>query len=87
MRWELNAGPATAPVASLVLVNSAGFGREVTPLLRMLAVPVVGRIATRRTTRTSARILERAIFADRSLASRQRIEHAVAIGRQPTRAS
>ncbi len=70
-------------VASLVLVNSAGFGREVTPLLRMLAVPVVGRIATRRTTRTSARILERAIFADRSLASRQRIEHAVAIGRQP----
>lgn len=70
-------------VASLVLVNSAGFGREVTMLLRMLALPVVGRMATRRTTRASARILERAIFADRSLASRQRIEHAVAIGGQP----
>jgi pimeloyl-ACP methyl ester carboxylesterase len=28
-------------------------------------------------------MLERSIFADRSLASRQRIEHAVAIGRQP----
>lgn len=70
-------------VASLVLVNSAGFGREVTPLLRMLTLPVVGRMATRHTTRAGARILERAIFADRSLASRQRIEHAVAIGRQP----
>jgi pimeloyl-ACP methyl ester carboxylesterase len=70
-------------VASLVLVNSAGFGREVTLLLRMLTLPVIGRMATRRTTRASARILERSIFADRSLASRQRIEHAVAIGRQP----
>ena len=70
-------------VASLVLVNSAGFGREVTMLLRMLALPVIGRLATRRTTRASARMLERSIFADRSLASRQRIEHAVAIGRQP----
>ncbi len=70
-------------VASLVLVNSAGFGSEVTFLLRMLTLPVVGRVATRRTTRASARMLERAIFADRSLASRQRIEHAVAIGRQP----
>ena len=70
-------------VASLVLVNSAGFGREVTMLLRMLTLPVIGRMATRRTTHASARLLERAIFADRSLASRQRIEHAVAIGRQP----
>ena len=70
-------------VASLVLVNSAGFGREVTPLLRTLAMPVVGRMATLRTTRASARIIERAIFADRSLANRQRIDHAVAIGRQP----
>jgi pimeloyl-ACP methyl ester carboxylesterase len=70
-------------VASLVLVNSAAFGREVTMLLRMLTLPVIGRIATRRTTRASARLLERAIFADRSLASRHRIEHAVAIGRQP----
>jgi pimeloyl-ACP methyl ester carboxylesterase len=70
-------------VASLVLVNSAGFGREVTMLLRMLALPVIGRMATRRTTRASAWIIERSIFADRSLASVQRIEHAVAIGREP----
>ena len=72
-------------VASLVLVNSAGFGREATLLLRMLTLPVIGRMATRRTTRAGARMLERAIFADRSLASRQRIEHAIAIGRQPDR--
>jgi len=70
-------------VASLVLVNSAGFGREVTVLLRMLTLPVIGRMTTLRTTRASGRILERAIFADRSLASTHRIEHAVAIGSQP----
>jgi pimeloyl-ACP methyl ester carboxylesterase len=70
-------------VASLVLVNSAGFGREVTLLLRALTLPIVGRMATRRTTRAGARMLERTIFADRSLASRHRIEHAIAIGRQP----
>jgi pimeloyl-ACP methyl ester carboxylesterase len=70
-------------VASLVLVNSAGFGREVTLLLRMLTLPVIGSMATRLTTRAGARMLERTIFADRSLAGRQRIEHAIAIGRQP----
>jgi len=71
-------------VASLVLVNSAGFGREVTVLLRMLTLPVIGRMTTLRTTRASGRILERAIFADRSLASTHRIEHAVAIGASST---
>lgn len=70
-------------VASLVLVNSAGFGREVSILLRALAVPVIGWLATRRTTRAGARLLERTIYADRSLATRHRIDHALAIGRQP----
>lgn len=70
-------------VASLVLVNSAGFGSEVTVLLRMLAMPVIGPLSTRRTTRASARLLERTIYADSSLATRDRIDHAVAIGRQP----
>ena len=44
-------------VASLVLVNSAGFGREVTLLLRMLTLPVIGRMATRRTTRAGPECL------------------------------
>ena len=70
-------------VASLVLVNSAGFGSEVTVLLRMLAMPVVGPLSTRRTTRASARVLERTIFADRSLATKERVDHALAVGRQP----
>ncbi len=70
-------------VASLVLVNSAGFGSEVTLLLRMLAMPVIGPLSTRRTTHASARLLERTIYADPSLATSARIDHAVAIGRQP----
>jgi len=70
-------------VASLVLVNSAGFGREVTPLLRMLAVPVIGALSTRRTTRMSARMFERTIYADRSVATKERIDHALAVGQQP----
>jgi pimeloyl-ACP methyl ester carboxylesterase len=70
-------------VASLGLINSAGFGREVTVLLRMLTVPGLGQLSTRRPTRASARLLERAIFADPSLATTERIDHALAIGRQP----
>ena len=70
-------------VRSMTLVNSAGFGATVTPLLRTLAVPGLGRLATRRTTRTSARMLERAIFADRSLVTDARVAHAVRIGNRP----
>lgn len=70
-------------VASLGLINSAGFGREVTVLLRMLTVPGLGQLSTRRPTRAGARLLERTIFADPSLATRERIDHALAIGRQP----
>lgn len=67
-------------VRSLVLVNSAGFGDSVTPLLRMLAVPGVGWLATRRTTTQSARLLERSLFVDRALVTPERIERAVRIG-------
>lgn len=70
-------------VASLVLVNSAGFGTEVTPLLKVLALPVIGRLLTRRTTRLSARHLERTIYADRSLATRLRVDHALAAAERP----
>ncbi|MET8778618.1 alpha/beta fold hydrolase [Nocardia sp. NPDC004654] len=72
-------------VASLVLVDSAAFGSEVTALLRLLALPRIGRIATRRTTRAAAVLTERAIFADPSLATRERIDHALAIARQHDR--
>ena len=70
-------------VATLVLVSSGGFGSELHPIVRLTAVPVIGRLATRCTTRASARIVERAIFADPSLVTRARIDHALEIARQP----
>jgi pimeloyl-ACP methyl ester carboxylesterase len=70
-------------VASMALANSAGFGSEVNPLLRMLATPGIGGFISRRTTRAGARIIERTIYADSSLATRERIDHALAIARQP----
>ena len=70
-------------VASLALINSAGFGSEVTILLRILAMPVIGPLVSRRTTRAAAGILERACFADPALASRARIDRALAIAGKP----
>lgn len=70
-------------VASLALVNTAGFGSEVSWLVRMLAMPVIGSFAARHPTRASARIAERSIYADSSLATKERIDHGLAIGRQP----
>jgi len=70
-------------VASLSLINSAGFGSEVTMLLRMLTVPVLGTMSMRRPTRASAALMERLIHADKSIATRQRIDHAFAVGSQP----
>lgn len=70
-------------VASMGLINSAGFGSEVTPLLRLLAVPVIGPLSTRRTTRSAARLLERACFADPALATEARVDRAMAIAAKP----
>lgn len=70
-------------VASLALINSAGFGSEVTPLLRLLAVPVIGPLSTKRTTRSAARMLERACFNDPALATEARIDRAMAIAAKP----
>jgi pimeloyl-ACP methyl ester carboxylesterase len=70
-------------VASLALINSAGFGSEVTMLLRMLTLPVLGELSTRRPSRSSAVLFERLIHADKSVATKQRVDHAYAISRQP----
>ena len=45
-------------VASLALVSSAGFGADVAFLLRILSVPVLGRLMTLRTARASAKLAE-----------------------------
>lgn len=76
-------GAAPERVASLVLVNSAGFGREVTYLLRMLAIPGLGKQMLRRPSRFSTRHTERALFATKSLATPERIEHALTMSRTP----
>jgi pimeloyl-ACP methyl ester carboxylesterase len=70
-------------VASLVLVNSAGFGPEVTYILRMLALPGVGQVMLRRPTRIGLAHAERALYADRSFADRDRVEHALRRARRP----
>ncbi len=70
-------------VASLSLINSAGFGSEVTMLLRMLTMPVLGAMSTRRPTRASAVLMERVIHADKTIATKERIDHAFAVASQP----
>ncbi|HPX35240.1 MAG TPA: alpha/beta fold hydrolase [Mycobacterium sp.] len=76
---------ATRPerVASMALIDSAGFGSEVTMLLRILAMPVIGPLSTKRTTRPAARMLERACFADPALATEHRVDRAMAIAAKP----
>ncbi|RQW88786.1 alpha/beta fold hydrolase [Micromonospora globispora] len=69
-------------VASLVLVNSAGFGREVTVALRLLALRPLGRLLLRPSLAV-ARRTEEAIFHDRSFVTDERVAHALAVARQP----
>ncbi|MGQ0464726.1 MAG: alpha/beta fold hydrolase [Sporichthyaceae bacterium] len=69
-------------VSSVVLVNSAGFGKEVTYLLRGLAVPVFGELMLRKPNRMGLRHAERALYADKKLADRERVTHALGVGRQ-----
>jgi pimeloyl-ACP methyl ester carboxylesterase len=76
---------ALAPdrVADLVLVNSAGFGAEVTYILRMMAIPVLGKVMLSRPTRAGLAHAERALYADRALATKERVDHSLRIARQP----
>ncbi|MFD0440277.1 alpha/beta fold hydrolase [Streptomyces chartreusis] len=76
-----------AGVAGLCLVNSAGFGAEAALALRLMALPGIGDLALRRPTRTSARRVERLTFADPRWATEARVEHALAIARQPDTAA
>ncbi|MEV4819791.1 alpha/beta fold hydrolase [Micromonospora tulbaghiae] len=75
---------ADAPhrVASLALLNSAGFGREVTVALRLLAVRPLARLLLRPHPRI-ARRTERAIFHDPAYVTDERIATALAAAGQP----
>ncbi|MDO3704917.1 alpha/beta fold hydrolase [Micromonospora sp. C28SCA-DRY-2] len=71
-----------ARVASLALVNSAGFGREVTMMLRLLALRPLGRLLLR-PSRSAARRTERALFHDAAFATAERVAYALEVARQP----
>ncbi|MEV1333774.1 alpha/beta fold hydrolase [Micromonospora costi] len=71
-----------ARVASLALVNSAGFGREVTLALRLLALRPLGRLLLR-PSRAVARRTELALFHDPAFATAERIAYALEVARQP----
>ncbi|WBB68645.1 alpha/beta fold hydrolase [Micromonospora sp. WMMD812] len=71
-----------ARVASLALVGSAGFGREVTLALRLLALRPLGRMLLR-PNRNAARRVERALFHDPAFATAERIAYALEVARQP----
>ncbi|WP_433360210.1 alpha/beta fold hydrolase [Actinoplanes sp. CA-142083] len=70
-------------VSTLTLVNSAGFGKEVTFALRMLAIPGMGRTLLSHIDRRTAPRVERNLFADRAMVTPERIEMAIKIARQP----
>jgi pimeloyl-ACP methyl ester carboxylesterase len=70
-------------VATMNLVSSAGFGAPLHPLLRLLSTPVIGPVAARHTTRASVRMTERQIYVDRSFATDERIDRAMALAQRP----
>ena len=69
-------------VASLALVNSAGFGREVTIGLRLLAIRPLGRLLLR-PSRFSSRQIVRSLFHDPTFVTPARIEHTLTLAQQP----
>jgi pimeloyl-ACP methyl ester carboxylesterase len=69
-------------VRSLVLVNSAGFGREVAPALRLLAVRPLGTWLLR-PSRAAVTRSERSIFFDASFVTPERVDLALDIATQP----
>lgn len=69
-------------VATLVLADSGGFGSELHPVLRLIATPVLGSLATRYITRAGARMIERLLYVDRSLVTDERIDRALKFARR-----
>jgi cation diffusion facilitator CzcD-associated flavoprotein CzcO/pimeloyl-ACP methyl ester carboxylesterase len=68
-------------VSALVLASSAGFGREVTMVLRLLAIRPVGAVLMRPNIKNSARTVG-SLFYDRALATDARIQHSFALSRR-----
>lgn len=69
-------------VRTLVLVDSAGFGQEVTIALRVLTLRPLGKLLLR-PSRSGARRMEAAIFRNRGFVTEARVERALALARRP----
>lgn len=72
--------------ATLVLASSAGFGREVTIALRLLAVAPNG-LRLLRGTRLGSRRVTRSLFHDASFVTADRVDRALVLSRQPGHAN
>ena len=73
-------------VCSLVLVDSAGFGKEVTMVLRLLAIKPVGAVLMRPSRKNSARTVD-GIFCDKEFVTEDRIDHNLALSHRPPHAA
>ncbi|MBC7590822.1 MAG: alpha/beta fold hydrolase [Salinibacterium sp.] len=69
-------------VSSLVLVDSAGFGTEVTIALRLLAVTPLGVALTRPNPKSSMRAAQ-SIFYDKRLATPERVDRSYTLALRP----
>jgi len=70
-------------IATMTLVNSAGFGKEVAFALRVLAVPGLGLRLLRRMDRRAAWRVERSLFVDRALVTDERVDFALKVAARP----
>jgi pimeloyl-ACP methyl ester carboxylesterase len=73
-------------IATMTLVNSAGFGKEVAFALRVLAVPGLGMRLLRRMDRRAAWRVERSLFVDRALVTDERVDFALRVAARPEHA-
>ncbi|MDH6238175.1 alpha/beta fold hydrolase [Cryobacterium sp. CG_9.6] len=69
-------------VSMLVLVDSAGFGHEVTVALRLLAIRPLGALLMRPGRKNSARTVD-GIFYDKKHVTSERIDHSLALTSRP----
>ena len=69
-------------VRTLALVNSAGFGKEVTVALRILAVRGLGSLLLR-PSRAGARRVEQSLYADQGFVTDARVEYGYRIATRP----
>jgi pimeloyl-ACP methyl ester carboxylesterase len=70
-------------VRTLALVNSAGFGREVTFALRILALRPLAKLLLRRPSAAGTRRTEALVFADPALVTDERVERALRFAARP----